>query len=138
VVRNTLKRSEKLKSSRIIGELFRSGNIITVLPVKLFWQFYYDTDHAIPIRMAVTVPSKNFKKAVDRNLIKRRIREAYRLNKHTLFNSLSEKKISLNFIFLYLPKNIHSYQEIAQGVIRTLTILADQLKSVSVQNEIHI
>lgn len=133
--RNTLKRSEKLKSSRIIGELFNSGDTITVLPVKLFWKLNYDMIQAVPARMAVIVPFKNFKRAVDRNLIKRKIREAYRLNKHTLIDLLSEKKFGLNLVFLYLPKNIYSYQEISEGVIRTLNILSGQLKFVSVQNE---
>ncbi len=134
--RNTLKRPEKLKSSRIIGKLFSSGDTITVLPIKLFWKLNFDSNRTVPARMAVTVPSKNFKRSVDRNLIKRRIREAYRLNKHNLFNLLSEKKISLIFVFLYLPKNIYSYQEIADGIVRVLTILSDQLKSVSVQEAV--
>jgi ribonuclease P protein component len=133
VGRNTFKRPEKLKSSRIIGKLFSSGDTITVLPIKLFWKLNYDSNQVVPARMAVTVPSKNFKRSVDRNLIKRRIREAYRLNKHSLFNLLSEKKFSIIFVFLYLPKNIYSYQEITEGVIRVLIILSDQLKYVSVQ-----
>jgi ribonuclease P protein component len=136
VGRNTLKRSEKLKSSRIIGELFSSGDTITVLPVKLFWKLDHISNHRIQARMAITVPYKNFKRSVDRNLVKRRIREAYRLNKHNLYNLLFEKKFSLIFVFLYLPKNIHSYQEIEEGVIRVLTILSDQLKSVPVQESI--
>lgn len=133
---NTLKRPEKLKSSRIIGELFSTGDTITVLPIKLFWKLNYDSNQVIPARIAVTVPSKNFKRSVDRNLIKRRIREAYRLNKHNLINLLSEKKITLIFVFLYLPKDIYSYQEIAEGIIRLLAILYDQLKSVSVQEHL--
>jgi ribonuclease P protein component len=136
VGRNTLKRSEKLKSSRIIGELFSSGNTITALPVKLFWKPDSYSKKLIPARMAVTVPSKNFKRSVDRNLIKRKIREAYRLNKQNLYNLLSDKKFSLIFVFLYLPKNIYSYQEISAGVIKVLTILSDQLKSVSVQESL--
>jgi len=136
VGRNTLKRSEKLKSSRIIGELFSSGDIITALPIKLFWKLDFNGNKPIPARMAVAVPSKNFKRSVDRNLIKRRIREAYRLNKHNLYNLLPDKKFSLNFVFLYLPKNIYSYHEIAEGVIKVLSILSDQLKSVSVQKSI--
>lgn len=130
---NTLKRSEKLKSSRIIGELFSSGNIITSLPIKLFWKTDPDYNPKIPCRMAVTVSSRNFKKSVDRNLIKRRIREAYRLNKQDLFNLLSDKNTSHILVFLYLPKSICSYQEVAEGVIKVLTILSDQLKSVPLQ-----
>lgn len=130
---NTLKKTEKLKSSRLIGELFKSGDTITVIPLKLFWKLNNDFNRFAPARMTVSVPSRNFKRSIDRNLIKRRSREAYRLNKHKLIHSLSEKKFSLNLVFLYLPKNIYSYQEIEMSMIRILDILADQLNSVSVQ-----
>ena len=130
--RNTFKRSEKLKSSRIIGELFKSGDIITVVPLKLFWKLD-NNNQTIPTRMAVTVPAKNFKRAVDRNLIKRRIREAYRLNKYNLIDSLSDKKLSLIFVFLYLPKTICPYQQISEAVIKVLKIISDHLISVSSQ-----
>jgi ribonuclease P protein component len=132
VGRNTLKRSERLKSSRIIGELFNSGDTIKVSPLKLFWKID-NNNQTIPARMAVTVSAKNFKKAVDRNLIKRRIREAYRLNKHNLIDSLFDKKLSLIFVFLYLPKTIGSYRQISEAVIKVLTIISDHLKSVSSQ-----
>jgi len=126
---NTLKRSEKLKSSRIIGELFDSGTSITVLPLKLFWKSY--NNPVSPVRMTVAVPGKNFKRAVDRNLIKRRIREAYRINKHNLNELLSDKKLSLNFVFLYLPKNICTYQQISEAVIRILNKISEHLKATS-------
>jgi len=132
VGRNTFKRSEKLKSSRIIGELFKSGDIITVLPLKLFWKLN-NNNQTILARMAVTVPAKNFKRAVDRNLIKRRIREAYRLNKHNLIDSLSDNKLSIIFVFLYLPKTIYPYEQISEAVIKVLTTFSDRLKSVSSQ-----
>lgn len=129
---NTLKKSEKLKSSRIIGELFKTGETVTVSPLKLFWKLD-DTNQSVPARMAVTVPGKNFKRSVDRNLIKRRIREAYRLNKHNFVDFLSDKNLSLIFIFLYLPKTICSYQQISEAIIKILTIISDHLKPASSQ-----
>lgn len=128
---NTFTKSEKLKSIRIIGELFKSGDTITVLPLKIIWKINRDNTRIVPARMTVGVPSRNFKKSVDRNLIKRRIREAYRLNKHNLFYFLSENKFSLDFVLLYLPKSICSYQEIEKGVCRIIEILINQLKSFS-------
>jgi ribonuclease P protein component len=125
VGRNRFKRSEKLKSSRVIGDLFISGNIITVSPLKLFWKFD-NHNQAVPVRMAVAVPGKNIKRSVDRNLIKRRIREAYRLNKHNLIDTLSEKKLCLIFVFLYLPKTICSYQQISEAVIKVLSVMAEK------------
>jgi len=127
VGRNTIKRSERLKSPRIIGELINSGDTITVFPLKLFWKSG-NSDQVVPARSAIAVPSRNIKSSVDRNLIKRRIREAYRLNKHNLNEFLSDKKLSLNFVFLYLPKTICSYQQISEAVIKILINISNHLK----------
>ena len=117
--RNTLKRPERLKSPRLIGELINSGETITVFPLKLFWKPGRN-DQVASVRFAIAVPSRNIKNAVDRNLIKRRIREAYRLNKHNLNEFLSDKKLYLNFVFLYLPKTVCSYQQILEAIIKIL------------------
>jgi ribonuclease P protein component len=130
VVRNTIKRQERLKSHRIIGELINSGKTITVFPLKLFWE-YKGNEHLIPASFAMAVPSRNIQNAVDRNLIKRRIREAYRLNKHTLYEFLSDKKLYLYFVFLYLPKNICSYGQISEALVKILENISADLKKTS-------
>jgi ribonuclease P protein component len=127
---HTFKRPERLKSHRIIGELINSGDTITVFPLKLFWSIDIG-DQPAPLRIAIAVPVKNFRNAVDRNRIKRRIREAYRLNKHILLEFLSDKKLYLNFVFLYLPKTINSYGQISEALIKILMNISDHLGNVS-------
>lgn len=117
--RNTFKKPERLKSPRVIGDLIHSGDTITVFPLKLFWK-PGNYDQLVSARIAIAVPSRNIKYAVDRNLVKRRIREAYRLNKHNLVEFLSDKKLYLNFVFLYLPKTVCSYQQISEALIKIL------------------
>jgi ribonuclease P protein component len=127
---NTFKRSERLKSHRIIGELINSGDTITIFPLKLFWGKDHGNQPA-PVRIAIAVPARNIKNAVDRNRIKRRIREAYRLNKQILLEFISDKKLYLNFVFLYLPKTINSYDKISEALIKILNNISDNFGNIS-------
>jgi len=84
------KKTEKLKSEKLITELFTSGNSVSAYPLRLvFLESSFLED--VKIKTGVSVPKKNFKKAVDRIRIKRLIREAYRLNKLDAFNNLEKK-----------------------------------------------
>jgi ribonuclease P protein component len=78
--------------------------------------------------MAVSVPKRLFKRAVDRNLLKRRIREAYRLNKSVLDILLQETDRTIWLVIQYQHKEIETYQVIEKGVITGLSKLAEKLK----------
>ena len=84
---------EKLKSRKQIELLFAQGKSISSFPVKVF---YLPVEHTPehPVQVGVGVSARNFKKAVDRNTIKRRMREAYRLHKLPLHEHLTTKKCS--------------------------------------------
>ena len=130
--RNTFKRPERLKSPRLIGELINSGDTITVFPLKLFWKLGLN-DQAVSARVAIAVPGRNIKNAVDRNLIKRRIREAYRLNKHNMLEFLSDKNLCLIFVLLYLPKTVCSYQQISEALIKILMNVPNHLENANLR-----
>ena len=82
---------EKLKSRKQIELLFAQGKSISSFPVKVFYlPVVHTPEH--PVQVGVGVSARNFKKAVDRNTIKRRMREAYRLHKLPLHEHLIAKQ----------------------------------------------
>ncbi|HIP26462.1 MAG TPA: ribonuclease P protein component [Flavobacteriaceae bacterium] len=99
---------EKLKSRKLIKQLFEDGKAISVFPLRLV---YLKTNHdgKYLLQTGVSVSKRNFKLAVDRNRIKRMMREVYRLNKAKFYNSISEKYI---FMFIYLGKKEMDYHKL--------------------------
>ena len=106
-----------------------SGDFLTAMPVRFFWIIHPDAGHPYPAQVAISVPSRNFKRAVDRNLIKRRIREGYRTNKQELYKYLSENNLHLISVILYLPKTIYSFQQIENSIKEILGTVIDHLKN---------
>ena len=84
----TFKKAERLKSLKVIGGLFKGGQSFGVYPLRLFWLAQPLEPGGAPVQFTVSVAKKNFKSAVARNRIKRKVREAWRLNKHRLYRRL--------------------------------------------------
>jgi len=105
-------KKEKLKNKKLIEVLFKEGSTLTSYPYKLIYLKVEEPVDA-KFKTSVAVPKKNFKSAVKRNRIKRLLREAYRLNKHLVFNN-SEGNFA--FLFLYLGKEMPSYPEVENGM----------------------
>jgi len=96
---------EKLKSRKQIELLFAKGKSISAFPVKVFYlPVEYTPEH--PVQVGVGVSARNFKKAVDRNTIKRRMREAYRLHKLPLHEQLVAQQKSVAVFILWIDKQI--------------------------------
>ena len=117
-------KTERLCSKKIIDKLFIEGKIIFVYPVKIV---YLETSltSKFPVQAVFTVGKRNFKRAVQRNLIKRRMREAYRLNKHQFYVKIGEKQVAV--FFIYTAKTISEYKQIETSVKKGLNKLLSEL-----------
>lgn len=100
-------KNEKLKSRKELDALFNGGKSFLVFPVKVF----YTQQEASPaaIKTGVGVSSRYFKKATDRNRVKRLLREAYRTEKSPLFETIEANAVSLNVFLLYVDKTLPEY-----------------------------
>ncbi len=101
-------------------KLFREGRSFYLSPFRILILEEKSTGERPVVRMAVSVPRKIFKRAVKRNLLKRRIREAYRLNRSVLTEFLAEKGICLDMIFIYTSREILPYREIEDKIVLSL------------------
>ena len=87
------------------------------------------------LQMGVSVGKRHFKRAVDRNLLKRRIREAYRKQKHDVKETLTALGISMDIFFVYSNARISEYAEIESAMQQGLTVLQEKLKMQTSKNE---
>jgi ribonuclease P protein component len=95
----TFTKIERLCSKTAIDVLFSSGKSKTQFPIKLIFK-PVEFESPFPVRAMFVVPKKKHKRSNKRNTIKRRMREVYRLNKHTLYQSLTTQKLDIMFICL--------------------------------------
>ena len=122
--RFTLKKEERLCSQIIIGNLFSDGESFLSYPLKIV---LLKTTLPVPVQSAFSVSKRNFKKAVHRNLIKRRMREAFRLNKNDFYEKLKEENCQLALMFIFIGKEISGYQEIEKGMKSALRKILKKL-----------
>jgi len=112
----TFNKHEKLKSKKLIEQLFIEGKSVSAYPLKLI---YLKKEHQgiYPLKAGVSVSKRKFKSAVKRNRIKRLLREAYRKNKHIVYNTVSDHYI---FMFLYTDENEQKYVFIEEKMMNLL------------------
>jgi len=102
-------KEERLCNKRLLEKLFHNGSSFLVYPFRIV-SLPESLKADFPAQVVIAVSKRKFKRAVDRNLIKRRIREVYRLNKEELLYSfLSERKLSLMISIHYIGKEIAGY-----------------------------
>jgi ribonuclease P protein component len=118
---------ERLKNNLSIQQLLQQGKAISCFPLKIFWDFSPDPHQRYPVRAAISVPKRKFRKAVDRNLMKRRLREAYRLNKSLLYEVLDQHQLKIQLVILLLADEFIPYGQLEKGMREILGQLSNKL-----------
>jgi ribonuclease P protein component len=109
----TLGKQERLKSRKLLEQLFRDGSTLFIYPMKTYYSAK-NLPAGITLQAGFGVSSRVFKKAVDRNRIKRLMREAYRLQKNNLQHSLTISGKQLAIFFLYTGKELPDFNLIKE------------------------
>ncbi|TVR71619.1 MAG: ribonuclease P protein component [Marinilabiliales bacterium] len=104
-------KSERLCSRKAIGRLFSDGNTLFYYPFRLLWSESGE-DAGVSARIAISVPRKRFKKASERNRIKRLIRESYRRNKGIVLESLEASGSNIDIMIIYVSERMYAYDHI--------------------------
>jgi len=127
----SLGKTERLKSRKQIDILFETGKKITQFPFRLIYRI---EKGKAEIKAGFTVSSKNFPSAVDRNRIKRLIRESYRLQKKDAESTVVKKEYLLHLFFIYTGREILSHEEIALRLKQILDKLIQVLYAETSEN----
>ncbi len=124
----SLKKTERLKSKKLIELLFSKGNKVYEFPVKAVW-LSSEIVQENPLQIGFAVSKRFHKKAADRNRIKRLMREAYRLNKINLAKLITESNSRVAIMLIYTGNNLTSFKEVEDKIIVILNRLEKELKS---------
>jgi ribonuclease P protein component len=123
---HTLSRNERLKSRKQIDKLFTSGRYFNIPPLRLNYNIGLagENDH---LQMGVGVSGKHFKKAVDRNRVKRLIREAWRLQKTGLAMEAKQNGKSLKVFIIYTGRDLPDfkliYEKTGSAIVRLSSLI---------------
>jgi len=126
----TLGKEERLKSRKQIEQLFDKGKSFVVAPFRIY--FIVNSESPVQkgesrLKFGTGVSAKIFKKAVDRNRIKRLTREAWRLQKNEIREKTSETQKQLNVFFIYTGKELPDFTTVKEKVAIALKKLADKI-----------
>ena len=125
--KNSYPRAEHLKSRKQIEQLFAKGKAFSNFPFRVLW---LEAERPGPaLQTGFTVGSRHFKKAVERNRVKRLMRECYRLQKQTLLEQLAANGRRLDLFFIYVGNEIPDYESLFQktgSVLNRLIKMTDE------------
>jgi len=129
----TFRKEERLCSRKHLDLLFKNGSSFLLYPFRISYLFI-DEPASVPAQVVINVPKKRYKRAVDRNLLKRRIREAYRLNKQEEFyNQLGTDREFLLFSIQFVGKKKYEFSFIQKKLVATFK----RFQTLIQPNEVH-
>ncbi|WP_240775570.1 ribonuclease P protein component [Sphingobacterium psychroaquaticum] len=123
----TFTKEERLCSKRLIDDLFHNSFSFVLYPYRIVFQPKPSEDHVSPAQSILSVSKRRFKRAVDRNAVKRRMREAFRLQKEELYLFLQEHSLNLLVAFQYVGKEQLPYVYMYERMGLTITKLKDEI-----------
>ena len=146
MIKHTLKKSERLTSQLTIDKLFAGGNAsMAVFPLRVVYMKMEEEKDVSnpsgadslsgsvhfsiepPVSILVSVPKKRFRHAVDRNRMKRLVREAYRLNKHILWEAMEGKPYRLVIAFVCITDALPTFPAVKKSVTKALVRISEKL-----------
>jgi len=113
-------KGERLCGIKAVSELFSGGRTVTLPPLRLIYRILPADEKLQPLRVMISVPKRHFKRAVDRNLIRRRIKEAWRMNKTTLKETLLQNNRRLEVAVIWNDTVIRNWEETVTAVKEAL------------------
>ena len=134
MITKTFHKEERLCSQKLIETLFVSGKSFLCFPLKVVYHALEAEDGKYPAQTGFSVPKKTFKRAVKRNLLKRRMREAYRLHKHVLYDYLLSSNQQVAMMFIYVGKEPLNYRKIEGSMLKAITRLKKELGNLPGKN----
>lgn len=119
----TFPKSEHLYGIKTIERLYNQGSVFVSYPFRVVYFMVEDKTESVPVRVMVGVSKKKFKNAVDRNRIKRLMRETYRLNKSRLIEFMRENDLNVHLAFQYISDEVIPFAEMNSKMEKALTKL---------------
>ena len=126
--RFTLSKEERICSKKLINELFTgNGRSMTAFPLRVVFMKRTIVDDQPRAAMLVSVPKRYFKHAVDRNRVKRQVREAFRRNKSIITQNLTDDHEAVAMAFVWLTDEKFPSSEVENRMVRLLTRISECL-----------
>jgi ribonuclease P protein component len=119
-------KKQKLCSETVIKEMFSNGKSFTTSALRLVWKVDNNQDE-VAVKSIIVVPKKKIRLAVKRNIIRRRMKEGYRLHKIELENMLKNKELHLIIAIIYQKENILPYKTMEEEIKLILERLSKEI-----------
>ena len=134
--RFTFTKQEKLTGETVVTELFLNGASFIAYPVRVVWTVS-KTEDSPSLQVLMSVPKKKLKHAVDRNRVKRLLREAYRLQKNELTTLVVEHGLQVRMALVWIPTEVLDYVKVERKVLDALSKMQRLLTSENLDENRH-